>query len=828
MFDKPEPRYGGITAFCRQGSRPLHTSFMALVTGLVLYLVTGATAFAHTDPPNANGTGASLILVALRNDGTTIIGGDETVSSCETIQFRAALQPSPDTDNPDPIPDLIGPAIEGGTWTLTTPDGTPHDITPGGGIGCIGGTANDNGVSGRGLDCEGSPAFILSDAIPYTVSGGDISGDKISASSSWENGFAHRGADDEFPVNVNTPLSIDVASCSDAFCAPEMCDPQADDGVILGQCVPDTPPDCNDGSACTTDSCNEETDSCDNIDISGQCDDQDACTADSCDPATGCVNEDISGTCDDSNACTADSCDPATGCVNEDISGTCDDGDACTADSCDPATGCVNEDISGTCDDGDACTADSCDPATGCVNEDISGTCDDGDACTADSCDPATGCVNEDISGTCDDGDACTADSCDPATGCVNEDISGTCDDGDACTADSCDPATGCVNEDISGTCDDGDACTADSCDPATGCVNEDISGTCDDSDACTADSCDPATGCVNEDISGTCDDGDACTADSCDPATGCVNEDISGTCDDGDACTADSCDPATGCVNEDISGTCDDGDACTADSCDPATGCVNEDISGTCDDGDVCTADSCDPELGCVNELLPPEDAPAECFALGCDTRTRGYWTQHEYEAEAVDWNAGGLETCGQEIATGNECPPVKGTRWKGLAGNLQAQCVAATLNFAVSGQNDGECSGQLEAALYTCDGGENAGLACGYQDAEFCGAGDCVAPEPPISAETIMGACCGAESVCTGADIEGISVSACVSVLSAFNESMDTLEEDVDFCHDIVGESGDTHFEADGNCAAYGEVCLSSGEEAEASSARGPGKKK
>jgi hypothetical protein len=257
--------------------------------------------------------------------------------------------------------------------------------------------------------------------------------------------------------------------------------------------------------------------------------------------------------CDDGDACTDDSCDPATGlCVNT-PNIDCDDGDACTDDSCDPATGlCVNT-PNIDCDDGDACTDDSCDPATGlCVNT-PNIDCDDGDACTDDSCDPATGlCVNT-PNIDCDDGDACTDDSCDPATGlCVNA-PNIDCDDGDACTDDSCDPATGlCVNT-PNIDCDDGDACTDDSCDPATGlCVNT-PNIDCDDGDACTDDSCDPATGlCVNA-PNIDCDDGDACTDDSCDPATGdCVNA-PNFDCDDGDVCTDDSCDPATGeCVHVD------------------------------------------------------------------------------------------------------------------------------------------------------------------------------------------------------------------------------------------------------------------------------------
>ena len=100
--------------------------------------------------------------------------------------------------------------------------------------------------------------------------------------------------------------------------------------------------DCDDGDACTADSCDEVTNEC----VNGpptDCDDADACTDDSCDPATGlCVNA-PNFDCDDLNACTDDSCDPATGlCVNVDNI-DCDDLNVCTDDSCDPVTGlCVN------------------------------------------------------------------------------------------------------------------------------------------------------------------------------------------------------------------------------------------------------------------------------------------------------------------------------------------------------------------------------------------------------------------------------------------------------------------------------------------------------
>ena len=119
--------------------------------------------------------------------------------------------------------------------------------------------------------------------------------------------------------------------------------------------------------------------------------------------------------------------------------------------------------------------------------------------------------------------------------GCVHTPV--ICDDGNPCTLDSCDPVSGCVH--IAVSCDDGNACTTDSCDPTTGaCTHTAV--TCDDANACTVDACIAATGtCSHTPVN--CDDGQICTTDSCLPATGtCVHTPVS--CDDGNACTADSC----------------------------------------------------------------------------------------------------------------------------------------------------------------------------------------------------------------------------------------------------------------------------------------------
>lgn len=123
---------------------------------------------------------------------------------------------------------------------------------------------------------------------------------------------------------------------------------------------------------------------CDGVD----CDDDNICNGlETCDPTDGSCDPGTTLDCDDGDACTDDSCDSETGCVNTAIN--CDDSNACTEDSCDPASGCVNTAIG--CDDQDACTVDTCD-TLGCQHSAVS--CDDGNECTDDTCDPTNGCMN--------------------------------------------------------------------------------------------------------------------------------------------------------------------------------------------------------------------------------------------------------------------------------------------------------------------------------------------------------------------------------------------------------------------------------------------------
>ena len=83
--------------------------------------------------------------------------------------------------------------------------------------------------------------------------------------------------------------------------------------------------------------------------VDAECDDGDACTTETCNPdapgadAFGCLR--ALPNCDDGNVCTADGCDPGTGCTHLPIS--CDDGQRCTIDACTPGSGCGHVQVLG-------------------------------------------------------------------------------------------------------------------------------------------------------------------------------------------------------------------------------------------------------------------------------------------------------------------------------------------------------------------------------------------------------------------------------------------------------------------------------------------------
>ncbi len=370
------------------------------------------------------------------------------------------------------------------------------------------------------------------------------------------------------------------------------------------------------------------------------CVDANTCTYDErCTEAGECVGTvDMAccpaGKCDDGNACTADSCDPITGCVFEprDDGALCVDGNLCNGEeTCESGICMPGEALA--CDDGDPCTTDTCDPAWGCVHTHNTALCDDGDACTrADACSEGV-CVGGDPV-VCTAADTCHVPGvCDPETGLCSDPAKadGTpCDDGSGCSqVDTCLEGR-CVGADPV-VCVASDQChVAGFCVPETGeCTDPPklAGSTCDDGDVCTE-----GETCVDGRCDGgsplACDDGDPCTEDSCQPGVGCVHESHDGPCDVGlgpgtGRCVAGACAMCNvrcgqgACENvlrECVDGQpqpCEPLDVAAPEQCNGR----DDDCDGTTDEGFskiTCGLGPCRTEVeGCVDGEVP------ECIPL-------------------------------------------------------------------------------------------------------------------------------------------------------------------------------------------------------------------
>lgn len=426
--------------------------------------------------------------------------------------------------------------------------------------------------------------------------------------------------------------------------------------------------------------------------------------------------------CDDGVACTLDTCDAQLArCVRTPRDTACDDGVSCTIDRCDPgAGGCSHSLDHAACNNGAFCDGvERCDSGSGCAPG-VVPQCDDGIACTADGCDEARrSCVSDPRHAECDDGNLCTTDLCTPGRGCehgssgicepvavelpavadtyIEAGIQATWDHGVApalkvdrtparvvyfkfdlstlvgpmlraelvlyCTDPA--PAGGTVYAVAGSGWVEGDQLGTDASSargPGLKWVdvdtNADGSVTATDASPYVPDLARPvaALGQVQAGRSVTLDvtaalrgasglrtlalvgsSADGAFYGSREAAAGrrpvlrlelvpvgrCATD---GYCDDEVACTEDRCERGV-CRNVPHDERCDDGVTCTIDVCDQASGgCVPVPDDDACDDGGACNgAERCDAEADCVPGELPTCDDGIACTVDSCEDAAGG-----------------------------------------------------------------------------------------------------------------------------------------------------------------------------------------------------------
>jgi len=187
-----------------------------------------------------------------------------------------------------------------------------------------------------------------------------------------------------------------AASCSvGIYTPPSTC--SGSGSVITGSSVSCSPYTCANSSACRT-TCTVTNDCANGFVCSSgvcqasppngtTCNDGNPCTVNDVYQSGICAGVPV--TCDDGIACTTDSCNPATGgCVNTPVDAACSDGNLCNgSEQCSAVAGC----LTGTpvnCDDGNSCTSDVCDAQNGCLNSILPDAtpCGTGLTCQAGSC----------------------------------------------------------------------------------------------------------------------------------------------------------------------------------------------------------------------------------------------------------------------------------------------------------------------------------------------------------------------------------------------------------------------------------------------------------
>ena len=452
--------------------------------------------------------------------------------------------------------------------------------------------------------------------------------------------------------------------CGDDGCGGSCGDCPAEHSCLEGICVPDCLPECED-KECGDDGCEGSCGECaagdkcleDEGAATCEADCQQLCGGKQCGSA-GEEEECACGECDDGHACTDDSCTLGGVCLFVFNSAACDDGNPCTGDDSCSLGNCAGkvlpaEELAALdciCAADDDCEAiengNVCDGTLYChkageaegvcqVDPSTILACDDSNPCTTDSCDPQTGCVFQpDNENDCSDGDACNGlETCN--NGACLAGAPAVCDDENPCTDDACVPAFGCTYEvDDLNDCSDLNVCNGPEVCQGGGC-QAGMPLVCDDNDKCTADTCAKLTGCLHAPAAGICEDNLDCTKDTCSGDT-CFNTLQPYYCLIGGVCVpsgADNpeelCEKCAANLDPDDWTYLGDGMPCAPGKVCFQGGCC--DAAGNCADNE-CGDDGCGGSCGgcpldwscqsgtCVAVPCDPQCFGKDCGPDGCD----------------------------------------------------------------------------------------------------------------------------------------------------------------------------------------------------------------
>jgi len=399
--------------------------------------------------------------------------------------------------------------------------------------------------------------------------------------------------------------------CSDGqYCdGVEICDPE--DGCKAGP-----PPNCNDNTVCTTDTCDEATDSCKHTQNNGSCSNGLYCDGvETCSP-TGC-KPGTPPNCADSTSCTIDTCDEATdSCKRTPNNASCSNGQFCDGvEVCSPTLGC-RPGTPPNCNDNIVCTTDACVEATdSCSHVVNNANCNNGKFCDGvEVCSPTLGC-RPGTPPNCNDNFPCTQDVCVEANDtCAHSPFNSLCNNNKFCDGvEVCSPTQGC-QAGPPPDCGDSIECTDDRCIEATdSCQHVENNAACNNGLFCDGvEQCQALIGCYAGPPP-NCSDNVDCTVDVCVEETDtCSHAAVNNNCANGRICDGtEICDPIAGCQ----AGTplvCTDAIPCTSNTCVEPQGCVVTPNNTVCTNGLFCDGtEVCNPGVGCQSGT-PPNCADA------------------------------------------------------------------------------------------------------------------------------------------------------------------------------------------------------------------------